>query len=94
MSERNAGIGYRLTGLAEGRTRPAGRRTATGSRVEAGVARRDGARRSDTAWRARVDQRLAGVEDAIGDLRTRVNSVLALIGAAVVGQIALRFFGH
>jgi hypothetical protein len=49
---------------------------------------------TDAAWRARVEERLSGVEDAIGDLRTRVNSVLALIGAAVVGQVALRFFGH
>jgi hypothetical protein len=48
----------------------------------------------ETAWRATVDQRLENVEDAISDLRTRVNSVLALIGAAVIGQIALRFFGH
>jgi hypothetical protein len=50
--------------------------------------------RAELAWRATVDQRLEGVEDAIADLRTRVNSVLALIGAAVIGQIALRFFGH
>jgi hypothetical protein len=50
--------------------------------------------RAELAWRATVDQRLEGVEDAIADLRTRVNSVLALIGAAVIGQVALRFFGH
>jgi len=50
--------------------------------------------RADAVWRATVDQRLTGVEDAIGDLRTRVNSVLALIGAAVIGQALLRFFGH
>jgi hypothetical protein len=55
------------------------------------VRRRSGV---DTAWRATVDQRLTGVEDAIADLRTRVNSVLALIGAAMIGQLALRFFGH
>ena len=56
--------------------------------------RAGGPRSQDAVWRATVDQRLEGVEDAIGDLRTRVNSVLALIGAAVAGQIALRFFGH
>jgi hypothetical protein len=50
--------------------------------------------RAELAWRATVDQRLEGVEDSIADLRTRVNSVLALIGAAVIGQVALRFFGH
>lgn len=49
---------------------------------------------AELAWRATVDQRLEGMEDAIADLRTRINSVLALIGAAVIGQIALRFFGH
>ena len=46
------------------------------------------------AWRATVDQRLAGLEDAIADLRTRVNSVIGLIAAAVVGQVLLRLLGH
>lgn len=49
---------------------------------------------ADATWRATVDQRLSGVEDAIADLRTRVNSVLALIAAAVIGQVALRLLGH
>ena len=49
---------------------------------------------ADATWRATVDQRLSSVEDAIADLRTRVNSVLALIAAAVIGQIALRLLGH
>jgi hypothetical protein len=45
-------------------------------------------------WRATVDQRLTGLEDAIDDLRTRVNSVLGLIAAAVIGQVLLRLLGH
>jgi hypothetical protein len=49
---------------------------------------------ADASWRAAVDERLRAVEDAIADLRTRVNSVLALIAAAVIGQIALRLLGH
>ncbi len=98
MSERPGGteMGYREPGI--GRRRAGTRLPATepafepdSSTSESSRARRTGA---DAVWRATVDQRLAGVEDAIGDLRTRVNSVLALIGAAVVGQIALRFFGH
>jgi hypothetical protein len=46
------------------------------------------------SWRATVDQRLAGLEDAIGDLRTRVNSLIGLIAAAVLGQVLLRLLGH
>jgi len=49
---------------------------------------------ADGPWRATVDQRLAGLEDAIGDLRTRVNSVIGLIAAAVIGQVLLRLLGH
>jgi len=49
---------------------------------------------TDAPWRATVDQRLAGLEDAIGDLRTRVNSVIGLIAAAVIGQVLLRLLGH
>jgi hypothetical protein len=99
---RGTGVGYRVTGdgarvSGTGPTRAgtATRRATTPGEGET-ADRRNGARRSggDAVWRARVDQRLSGVEDAICDLRTRVNSVLALIGAAVVGQIALRFFGH
>jgi hypothetical protein len=56
--------------------------------------RRRSAAYADATWRATVDQRLRAVEDAIADLRTRVNSVLALIAAAVIGQIALRLLGH
>jgi hypothetical protein len=49
---------------------------------------------TQASWRATVDQRLTGLEDAIGDLRTRVNSVIGLIAAAVVGQVLLRLIGH
>ena len=59
---------------------------------------REGRRRralaADATWRATVDQRLSSMEDAIADLRTRVNSMLALLAAAVVGQVALRLLGH
>ncbi len=74
---------------ATGEGRPAHLRGRAG-----GPGSQEGRPRADAVWRATVDQRLSGVEDAIGDLRTRVNSVLALIGAAVIGQVALRFFGH
>jgi hypothetical protein len=48
----------------------------------------------DARWRATVEQRLAGLEDSIGDLRVRVNSVLALLAAAIAGQVILRLLGH
>jgi hypothetical protein len=58
------------------------------------VHRRRSAVYANASWRAAVDERLRAVEDAIADLRTRINSVLALIAAAVIGQIALRLLGH
>jgi hypothetical protein len=49
---------------------------------------------ADAAWRAGVDEHLRGIDDAIADLRLRVNGVFALLAAAVAGSIILRLFGH
>jgi hypothetical protein len=49
---------------------------------------------AEAAWRAGVDEHLRAIDDAIADLRLRINGIFALLAAAVVGQVALRLLGH
>lgn len=55
------------------------------------LARQGRRARADASWRSRVETRLAGLDDAIADLRTRVNGVLIVVLGAVIGQILLHF---
>lgn len=45
---------------------------------------------SAAAFRAAVEQRLAGVERDVGELRSRINGLIFVVIGAVVTQVVLR----
>jgi hypothetical protein len=49
---------------------------------------------AEAAWRAGVAEHLRGIDDAIDDLRMRINGIFALLAAAVAAQVVIRLLGH
>jgi hypothetical protein len=67
-----------------------------GSRLEEAVAgaqaraQRSGRSSAETAFRARVDERLRGLEGELADVKSRLNGLYLVIASTVLAQVLLR----
>ena len=55
--------------------------------------RAENARVSAAAFRAMILERLRGVEQDIGEVKSRVNGLVFVVIGAVITQVVLRLFG-
>ncbi|MGI8549574.1 MAG: hypothetical protein ACR2PL_02085 [Dehalococcoidia bacterium] len=54
----------------------------------------DRAHEESVAWHATVDQRLKGLDEAIAEIKGRLNGLTAIALGAIVTQVILRLVGH